>query len=473
MIAYSIIIAPIKLKKLYEIRIMARKTLIRSTSGIRGVVGQSLNPLVATSYAAAFGTMLKKGTVVVGRDSRPSGEMLLRAVISGLMSVGIDVVEIGIVPTPTVEVAVKKLKASGGICVTASHNPSQWNALKFFNSRGEFITPEQYKKLDRIYNRGHFAFKPHTRLGKVQCQTQWVEEHVRLALSVKTVNKAAIRKRRFTVVVDAINGAGSVALPLLVKKLGAKVIEINCSSNGDFVHEPEPVPKNLGQLCVAVKRYKADFGMACDPDADRLALVDEKGRPIGEELTLTIAVKEVLKKTKGPMVVNLSTSKATADMAKSLGSRVYFSPVGESNVVWLMRAKKAVIGGEGNGGVIYPAFHTGRDALIAAALVLSCLAEEKLTLSRLVETLPKYYIIKTKALLPGNFSDRLKQFEREAKKLVGSSAIDRRDGLRFDFRRGWMQIRSSNTEPIFRLIIETDDQKLTSRLSKEVIKYFT
>ncbi len=456
---------------------MTGKTLIRSTSGVRGVVGKSLNPLVATSYAAAFGTMLKKGTVVVGRDSRPSGEMLLRAVISGLVSVGIDVVEIGIVPTPTVEVAVKRLKASGGVCVTASHNPAQWNALKFFNSCGEFITPAQYKELERVYNKGHFAFKPHTRLGKVQYQTRWVEESVRLALSVKTVNKSAVRKRRFTVVVDAINGAGSVALPLLLRKLGAKVIEINCHSNGDFVHEPEPVPKNLGQLCKAVKKHKADLGMACDPDADRLALVDEKGRPIGEELTLTIAVKEVLNPakggTKGPIVVNLSTSKATADIAKSLGSRVYLSPVGESNVVQMMRAKKAVIGGEGNGGVIYPTFHTGRDALIAAALTLSCLAEGKVALSQLVETLPKYFIIKTKAPLPDDFSERLKQFERDAKKLVGLSAIDRRDGLRFDFHQGWMQIRSSNTEPIFRLIIETDDQKLTNGLTKQVIKYFT
>jgi phosphomannomutase len=451
---------------------MDGKTLIRSTSGVRGVIGQGLDPLIAARYAAAFGTMLKKGKVVVGRDSRPSGEMLLGAVISGLVAVGIDVVKIGLVPTPTVEIAVKKLKASGGVCVTASHNPARWNALKFFNSRGEFISAEQFKRLESIYQEGHFAFKSHTRLGKFHCQTQWVEEHVRLALSVKTVNKAAIKKRRFTVVADAVNGAGSVALPLLLQKLGAKVIEINCSSNGDFVHEPEPVPKNLGQLCRAVKRHKADLGLACDPDADRLALVDEKGRPIGEELTLTIAVKEVLNKTKGPVVVNLSTSKTTTDMAESLGSCVYRSPVGEANVVRMMRVRQAVIGGEGNGGVIYPAFHTGRDALMAAALVLSCLAEGNVRLSQLVETLPKYYIIKTKAPLPDDFSDRLKLLERDAKRLLGSAAIDRRDGLRFDFRRGWMQVRSSNTEPIFRLIMETDDPKLTNRLSKEVTKYF-
>jgi phosphomannomutase len=436
-------------------------------------VGRGLDPLTALHYAAAFGTILKKGMVVVGRDSRPSGEMLLSAVISGLVAVGIDVIEIGIVPTPTVEIAVKKLKAAGGMCVTASHNPAQWNALKFFNSRGEFITPAQFKKLEKICKDGRITFMLHTKLGKIRSQTQWVEEHVDLTLSVKTVDKRAIRKRKFTVVVDAINGAGSVALPLLVKKLGAKVIEINCHADGNFVHEPEPVPKNLGQLCAAVKKHKADLGMACDPDADRLALVDEKGRPIGEELTLAIAVRQVLRRTKGPTVINLSTSRATADIAASLGSQVYYSRVGESNVVQMMRARNAVIGGEGNGGVIYPAFHAGRDALIAAALTLSCLAEENVNLSQLVETLPKYYIIKTKAPLPDDFSERLRLFEREATKIVGSRTIDRRDGLRFDFLQGWLQIRSSNTEPISRLIVETDNRKLTDRLSKEVMRYFS
>jgi len=452
---------------------MARKTLITSTSGIRGIIGDGLEPLVAVSYAAAFGTLLKKGKVVVGCDSRPSGGMLLPVVMSGLVSVGIDVIEIGIVPTPTVEIAIKKLKATGGICITASHNPAEWNALKFFNKRGEFITPAQYKKLTKIYHAGRFAFKGHSRLGRVQSQTQWIDEHVRQTLAVKTVNKAAIRRRRFTVVVDAINGAGSVALPLLLRKLGANVIEINCRADGRFVHEPEPVPRNLGQLCRAVRKHKADLGLACDPDADRLALVDEAGSPIGEELTLTIAVKEVLKKVQGPVVINLSTSKATAEVVKAFGSRLYYSRVGESNVVQMMRAKRAVIGGEGNGGVIYPIFHAGRDSLIAAGLVLSYLAEEKVTLAKLVETLPKYYNIKSKALLPDDFSDRLNKFEREATKLLGSVTVDRRDGLRFDFQQGWVQVRPSNTEPIFRLIVETDNQTLSNQLTRKLIKYFT
>jgi len=452
---------------------MTSKTLIKSTSGIRGVIGRGLEPQVAINYAAAFGTLLNKGKVVVGRDSRPSGEMITRAVVSSLVSVGIDVIEIGVVPTPTVEIAIKKLKASGGVCVTASHNPAEWNALKFFNDRGELITSSQYKRLDKICKSGHFAFKPHSKLGTIQSQTQWVDNHVRRVLSVKTVNKAAIKRRRFTVVVDAVNGAGSVALPLLLKKLGAKVFEINCKADGMFVHEPEPVPKNLGQLGRAVKRHKADLGLACDPDADRLALIDERGRPIGEELTLTIAVKEALKKTKGATVINLSTSKATADVARSHGSKVYYSRVGESNVVQMMRARRAVIGGEGNGGVIYPAFHTGRDALIAAALVLSCLAEDKMSLAQLVETLPKYYIIKSKAAFQDDFSARLRRFEKKASRLLGRTVVDKRDGLRFDFQQGWVQIRPSNTEPIFRLIVETSEQKLTRRLSQEVMEYFT
>ena len=424
------------------------------------------------AYGAAFGTFLKKGTVVVGRDSRPSGEMFASAVIAGLNSVGIDVVDVGMVPTPTVEIATTGLKAAGGICITASHNPAEWNALKFFNATGEFITPAQYKRLDRILTSGRFAFKPFSGLGKLTVGQGWVEKHVDKVLKLKEVNRPAIRRRKMRVVVDAVNGAGSKALPLLLEKLGVDVIELNCEGDGRFVHEPEPVPKNLGALCRAVKKHKADLGMACDPDADRLALVDDKGRPIGEELTLTVAVKEILTKSRGPVVINLSTSKTTADVARATGSRLYYSKVGEANVVEMMHRRQATIGGEGNGGVIFPACHAGRDALVAAALVLTCLARERKSLSGLVETLPMYYNIKTKAALPKDFTRRLKRFEKDAEKLVGRTKVDRRDGLRFDFRQGWVQIRSSNTEPIFRLIIETDDEALTTRLLTDVKRFF-
>lgn len=451
---------------------MKKTELIKSTSGIRGVIGNGLDPVMVTAYGCAFGTFLKKGKVIIGRDSRTSGPMITRAVTAGLVSVGIDVIDIGIVPTPTVEIAVKKLKASGGICVTASHNPGQWNALKFFNNRGEFITPSQYKKLDEIISSGKYAYKPVQSLGQLSQQTGWIDQHVKLTLSVKEINKAAIRKRKFKVVVDAINGAGSAALPRILEKLGVKVVCINCKGDGDFVHEPEPVAKNLGQLRRAVKKHKADLGMACDPDADRLALVDEKGAAIGEELTLAIAVKEILKKKSGPTVINLSTSRVTEDIAKLMGSKVIYSKVGEANVVEMMQAKKAVIGGEGNGGVIFPSFHAGRDCLIAAALALSALASEKVSLSKLVGSFPKYYNIKSKAALAGNFNGRLKAFEKQAGALLGTVKIDRRDGLRFDFKKGWLQIRSSKTEPIFRLIVETSDKTLTDQLSRKALAFF-
>jgi phosphomannomutase len=446
--------------------------LIASTSGIRGVVGNGLDPVIITRYGCAFGSFLGKGTVVIGRDSRPSGEMVNMAVIAGLVSVGIDVIDIGIVPTPTVEIAVKELKAAGGICVTASHNPAQWNALKFFNKTGEFITADEYRELDGIFKSQAFGFVEVKKLGKITSQSGWVEKHVAKTLAVKAVRKDAIKKRRFTVVVDAINGAGSIALPLLLEKLNVKVFRINCEGDGNFVHEPEPTPKNLSQLAREVKRRKADLGMACDPDADRLALIDETGKAVSEEYTLTIAVQEVLRSTKRATVINLSTSKTTADVAAAMGSKVYLSKVGESNVVTLMRQKKGVIGGEGNGGVIYPSFHAGRDSLIAAGLVLSALSRGKGTLSELVKTFPRYYSIKGKANLPADFGPRLAAFESTAESLIGPATIDRQDGLRFDFTSGWLQIRSSNTEPIFRVIVESNQAELTEDIYNKVLTYF-
>jgi phosphomannomutase len=309
-------------------------------------------------------------------------------------------------------------------------------------------------------------------LGKICSDTGWIDKHIARTLAQKVVNRPAIKKRKFKLVVDAINGAGSNALPELCEQLGAKVVRINCDADGNFVHEPEPIPANLTQLSKAVKKHKADLGLACDPDADRLALVDEHGRPIGEELTLTIAVREVLKKMKGATVINLSTSRVTADMAKAAGSPVYRSKVGEANVVAMMHQKKAVIGGEGNGGVMFPSFHTGRDSLIGAALVLSCLAEEKVTLSALADSFPVYYTAKSKAALPGDFKKRLARLGVDADKLIGRHKIDKRDGLRFDFEAGWLQIRSSNTEPIYRLVVETNNKKLTSELHASIKRYF-
>lgn len=449
-----------------------KKSLMVSTSGIRGIVGAGLDPVMISGYAASYGTWIKKGKVVVGRDSRPSGELFKMSVISGLRSVGIDVIDIGIVPTPTVEIAVTGLKAKGGICITASHNPSEWNALKFFNSKGEFIDKKALDSIKRIYANNKMAFQNYRRLGKYTVDNSWIDRHINEVLRLKVINRRKIKKAGLKVVVDAINSAGSFALPVLLEKLGVTVIRLNCLGNGDFVHKPEPVPKNLKQLGAAVKKFKADCGMACDPDADRLALVDETGKPIGEELTLALAVKLVLSKKRGNVVINLSTSRVTEDTVSEAGSKTYYTPVGEANVIAGMRKHRAVIGGEGNGGVIFPSFHAGRDSLVGGAMISSILAESGGSLSKLVETLPIYYTIKSKAAVPGDFDKRVAKMEKAAKKSFGRLRIDRRDGLRFDFERGWFQIRKSNTEPIYRLIVETDSRKLSRSIKSEIESFF-
>jgi phosphomannomutase len=442
--------------------------LMISTSGIRGVVGSGLDSDLVTEYAAAFGTFLKKGKIVIGRDSRPSGQIYKMAAIAGLRSVGLDVIDIGIIPTPTVEIAVTGLKAAGGICITASHNPAQWNALKFFNRKGEFINKADLETVKKLFKTQKFAYKDYRHLGSLTTDNSWIDKHIDIIKKQKKLNFRAIKKAGLKVVVDAVNGAGSIALPQLLETIGVEVIHLNCENNGDFVHKPEPVPANLKMLGAAVKKFKADIGMACDPDADRLALVDENGLPIGEELTLALAAKYILAKSKGKTVVNLSTSRVTESVARSFGASTYYTPVGEANVIAGMKKYKAIIGGEGNGGVIYPAFHYGRDALIGAAIIAALLAESKKTLSDITRTLPTYNNIKLKAPLPRGFDKKIAKMEKAAKTSFDKLRIDRRDGLRFDFSRGWFQIRRSNTEPIYRLIIETDNKKLTDVIRREI-----
>ncbi|MFH2035648.1 MAG: phosphoglucosamine mutase [Candidatus Zixiibacteriota bacterium] len=449
-----------------------KNKLMISTSGIRGVIGAGLDPVMVTKYVSAFGAYLKKGPVVIGRDTRPSGQMFKMAAIAALRGVGIDVIDIGIVPTPTVELAVTGLKASGGICITASHNPSEWNALKFFNRKGEFINKADLDKINKIYDSEKFTFADHNKLGSLTVDNSWIDRHISQILKLKEINKTAIRKAKLKVVVDAVNGAGSIALPQLLEELGVEVIRLNCENDGDFVHTPEPIPENLAMLAAAVKKFKADIGMASDPDADRLALVDETGRPIGEELTLAMAVKYILPGKRGKVVVNLSTSRITQDVAAENSCRTFYSAVGEANVIAEMRKQKSVIGGEGNGGVIFPTLHYGRDALVGAAIICALMAQSKKSLSELTGTLPIYHNIKLKAPLPEGFEVKVSRMEKVAKQSFENLQIDRRDGLRFDFSRGWFQIRKSNTEPIFRLIIETSDEKLTMLIKKEVMSFF-
>jgi phosphomannomutase len=446
------------------------RILMVSTSGIRGVIGNGLDPEMVTRYAAAFGLILGKGKIILGRDSRPSGEIFRMAVIAGLQAVGRDVIDIGIVPTPTVEIAITGLRAAGGICITASHNPSEWNALKFFNKNGEFINKADLEKIKAIYNSELIPYSAFNKLGKLINDYSWIDRHINHILKLKPINVPLIKKRRLKVVVDAINGAGSVALPRLLEKLGAKVYKINCQGDGNFVHNPEPVPSHLKELARAVKKYKADLGLACDPDADRLALVDETGRPLSEELTLALATKFIVSKRRGNVVVNLSTSRVTESAALEYNCRIFYTPVGEANVIEGIKANRAVVGGEGNGGVIYPAFHCGRDSLVGAAFILALMADSKMKLSELSGTLPIYHIIKNKAPLPEDLKQKLIRVEEEAHKSFEELKIDRRDGIRFDFSRGWFQIRLSNTEPIYRLIVETDSKKLTNIIKEEIIK---
>ena len=447
---------------------MKKTPLMKSISGIRGVVGKSLTPPIILNYSAAFGQFVKGRTVVVGRDSRPSGEYISGLVINALAMAGCRVIDLGVVPTPTVELAVIHHKAAGGVAITASHNPAQWNALKFFNSLGEFITKSQYKRLEAIISSGKYVFRPHNQLGGIEYDQTAIERHIEGVRQLSAIYPKKIRAGRLTAVVDAVNGAGSSALPDLLERLGVRVIRINCNGDGDFVHEPEPVPKNLGQLGRAVKKHRADLGLACDPDADRLALVDETGRPIGEELTLTLAVAYYLRKARGPVVINLSTSRATADVARMMGSQLFLSSVGEANVIAEMKKRSAVIGGEGNGGVILPESHYGRDALVAAGLIISFMAESGHSLSRLAGTMPAYWIIKKKAPLPEDFVRKISRVEARIRKMFAQCRIDRRDGVRLDFDGGWVQVRASNTEPIYRLIVETRTQVLTGRLAKLV-----
>jgi len=446
------------------------KTLMVSTSGIRGIVGAGLNPIMAARYAAAFGTLLNGRKVVIGRDSRPSGQIFKMAVISALRSVGCDIIDIGIVPTPTVEIAIIGLRAAGGICLTASHNPSEWNALKFFNKKGQFIDKKDLAGLNKIYNSEKFSFIGYKSLGCLESDNSWIDRHIEKVLKLDIINRNKIKRAGLKVVVDAVNGAGSYALPEMLEALGIEVIRLNCYGDGNFVHKPEPIPANLKMLSGAVRKFRADLGMACDPDADRLSLVDETGQPIGEELTLALAVKYVLSKKRGNVVANLSTSRITENIVKEAGARLYYTPVGEANVIAGIRKYRAVIGGEGNGGVIYPAFHSGRDALVGSAIISAFLADSKMRLSGLAGTLPIYYNIKTKAPLPAGFDRKMIRMKDAAKKSFKGLKVDKRDGLRFDFGGGWFQIRKSNTEPVYRLIVETDNRKLTSDIKNEIFK---
>ena len=440
-------------------------TLMISISGIRGIVGDGLDPEVLVNFTSAYADFVSKGTVVVGRDARISGEMVQNIVTGTLIAKGLNVVDIGICPTPTVQLTVKKLKAAGGIAISASHNPNEWNALKLLNNTGQFMTPDENKVLMKLLDSEKKNFNPWNQLGK-RTYSDGVKDHIKDVLNLKYIDVKEIRKRKFKVLADCVNGAGVYVIPDLLKEFGCEVIEMNCEKTGIFPRFPEPLPENLTETMKVVKKSKADLGVVVDPDVDRLVLITNEGEPFSEENTITQAVKFILSKKKGNVVVNLSTTRAVDDVAEAAGCKVYRSSVGEANVVKKMKEVDAVIGGEGSGGVIYPALHYGRDALVGIAITLQHLSEFGKPISELKKSLPDYFIAKKKIEL-GNIKpdDIINSLVRKYK----SEKVNTEDGLRIDFADHWVHFRKSNTEPIVRIITEAKTKAKAEDLSK---KYF-
>ncbi|MBL1215578.1 MAG: phosphoglucosamine mutase [Ignavibacteriae bacterium] len=440
-------------------------TLMVSVSGIRGVIGDGLDPNTIIKYASAYAAFCGKGKIVIGSDGRISGGMVKHAVISALTAKGNDVVDIGVCPTPTVLYNVKKLNAVGGIQISASHNPNEWNALKLLNNDGEFMTAAQNKEMLKFLDEPQ-KFESWDNLGSVEFYEDGLKNHISDVLKMKYIDLEAIKNRKFKVLLDCVNGAGSYSVPQFLKELGCDVIKINCEKTGVFPRLPEPIPENLTETMEAIKNNNVDIGIVVDPDVDRLVLLTEKGEPFGEENTITQAVKFILSKEKGNVVINLSTTRGVDDAAAETGSKVFRSPVGEANVVEKMKEVNAVIGGEGSGGVIYPAVVFGRDALTGIVIMLQHLLEFGGTMSELKDALPQYFILKDKINVSGKDPDAI--IEKLKEKFTEQNP-NTDDGLRIDFDDHWVHLRKSNTEPIIRCIVEG---KNLNETQKYIDKYF-
>ena len=448
-------------------------TLIASVSGIRGTIGgeinQNLTPVDVVAFAAAYGSWIKTkhqlATVVVGRDARISGPMVQALVQQTLVSLGINVIDVGLSTTPTVEMEVVRKQAQGGIIITASHNPKQWNALKLLNNKGEFISAEDGFELMQYVNDQSFEFVGVDELGKISVVTDALTAHMDAILSLPLVNVAAIKAARFSAVVDGVNSSGGVAVPMLLEQLGVKVHKIHCTPNGAFPHNPEPLKEHLVDLSDAVTEEHADLGIAVDPDVDRLVFIDENGLLFGEEYTLVACADYVLQTDKGAIVSNLSSSRALADLGNDYGVDYHTSAVGEVHVVAKMKEVNAVIGGEGNGGVILPVLHYGRDALVGIALFLSHLAKEKISVSTLKERYASYVMDKKKIeLSPSWDADALLA---AVAKTFANERVTTIDGVKIDFDDSWIHLRKSNTEPIIRLYGEAKTQdKMNDKINK-------
>ncbi len=453
-------------------------TLIKSISGIRGTIGgqpgEGLTPVDIVKFAAAFGTWVKsrKGKkVVIGRDARLSGEMVSTLVSSTLLGLGLDVVDLRLSTTPTVEIAVVLEKAGGGIILTASHNPIQWNALKLLDENGEFISAAEGAVVLKLAEEERFDFAEVEKLGKYKKDDSYIKKHIRLITKHPMVDVKAIRKARFKIVVDAVNSTGGVAVPELLKELGVKKTKkLYCEPTGRFPHNPEPLPEHLTEISRVVKKGKYDLGIVVDPDVDRLALIQEDGTPFGEEYTLVAVADYVLGRKKGNTVSNLSSTRALRDITEKAKGKYTAAAVGEVNVVTVMKETNAVIGGEGNGGIIVPDFHYGRDALIGIALFLTHLAQSKMTASQLRKQYPVYFISKNKIeLTPQINVDRVLESVKE--KYIHEK-INTKDGVKIDFEKEkeWVHLRKSNTEPIIRVYAESTSEKKADGLAKRLIK---
>src|SRR5713226_798766 len=428
-------------------------TLKISISGVRGVIGDSLTPTLLTRFAQAFGTYVGSGAIVIGRDPRTSGEMVKHAVVAGLLSTGCRVIDIGMCPVPTVQLLVRNRRAQGGIAITASHNPPEWNALKFVGPDGLFLDAGQARELLDIYHQGQYTRVTDADMRGVEETSGATDLHIRAIL--EALGPLPHRDKRLRVVLDACNGAGSLVGPKLLAALGAEVIAINATPNGLFPRPAEPLAENLGDLCAAVKEHQADVGFAQDMDADRLAIVSEGGVAIGEEYTLLLATAQVLSKNPGPVVANLSTTFALREVVSRFDCPLFLSKIGEVNVTEEMQKRSAVIGGEGNGGVIYPRLNFARDSLVGMALILHLLAETGQTITELVETLPQFTMIKEKLVCP---SDRISVMLRMLRQEYAAYPMDLRDGVKVSLPNGWFLVRGSNTEPIVRVIAEAEGE---------------
>ncbi|WP_378184664.1 phosphoglucosamine mutase [Aquimarina sp. W85] len=452
-------------------------TLIKSISGIRGTiggkVGQNLTPIDAVKFASAYGAWLKgetqkqHPTVVVGRDARISGAMIQQLVMNSLVGLGIHVIDLGLSTTPTVEIAVPIEKADGGIILTASHNPKQWNALKLLNGKGEFLNAANGEKILKIAEHNDFFFVEVDELGSITENNTYIDRHIEEVVNLKLVDPDAIKSAGFKVVVDGVNSTGGIAIPALLRKLGVEVIELYCEPNGQFPHNPEPLKEHLTDLSELVVKEKATLGIVVDPDVDRLAFVCEDGEMFGEEYTLVACADYVLSKNKGNTVSNLSSSRALRDVTEKHGGSYEASAVGEVNVVELMKRNKAIIGGEGNGGIIYPELHYGRDSLVGVALFLTLLAEKKCAVSTLKKSYPSYFMSKNKIqLTPSLDVDMiLSEFQNKNK----GEAITTIDGVKVDYDNSWVHLRKSNTEPIIRIYTEASNQDEADQLAEKTI----